>query len=192
MCCAVKRETCWHGATAHWIRTQRGLFLGMFRCLGPRQKALIKRSSLGGWKLGYQLHCRSSMGPTRLHLVNTFLPSLAQIRPRLPKATRGLTEHFKYNSFHHVFSYTSIQFHTKLNSFMIFFVILSSKKRSPQPIPSPVYLPFLICFTLLINSESRGVSCFDHIMRMPRVDLMGFQRKAELKSLHLFRCAHSV
>lgn len=106
MCCAFKVETSWHGATACWIRTQRGLFLGMLRCLGPHQKALIKRSSLGAWKVGYQLHCRSSMGPTRLHLVNTFRPSLAQVRTRLPKVTLGLTEHFEYMSFCHISSST--------------------------------------------------------------------------------------
>lgn len=82
-------RACWHGATAHRIRTQRGLFLVTLRCLGPNEKALIKRSSLGGWKVGYLPHCRSSMGPTRLHLVNTFRPSLAQIRLRLPKVTLG-------------------------------------------------------------------------------------------------------
>lgn len=134
ICCAVKGEACWHGARAHWIRTQRGLFLGMFRCLGPRQKALIKRSSLGGWKVGYQLHCRSSVGPTCLHLVNTFRPSLAQIRPRLPKAAHGLTEHVENISYYHISTLPNSQFNfTSKNNTFFFFVILSSTYALVNP-----------------------------------------------------------
>lgn len=49
-CRAAEEETCWHAATAHWTSAQRGLFWGTFRSLGPRQKALIKRSSRVGGK----------------------------------------------------------------------------------------------------------------------------------------------
>ena len=70
---------------AHWSR----LFLGRFRGPGPNEKALIKSSFLGGWKVGYQAHCHSSTGPTRLHLVNTFHSSQAEIRHWLPEPTLG-------------------------------------------------------------------------------------------------------
>lgn len=46
----LKRRKRWHAATARWIRARRGLFWGTFRSLGPRQKALIKRSSRVGGK----------------------------------------------------------------------------------------------------------------------------------------------
>lgn len=67
--------------------------------LQPRQKALIKSSSRGGWKVGYQHHCRSSVRPARLHLLNTSSPSPSQSWPRLPKTTPWRNELIPYSSY---------------------------------------------------------------------------------------------
>lgn len=148
------------GLEPHWIWTQRGLFLGMLRCLGPRQKAHIKRSSLGGWKVGYQLQCRYSMGPTRLHLVNTFRPSLAQIlkRPLTLQSTLNTSSSTFPLTFYH-FLNQSILFHTKC-------IYLATILSFP-PFPSAISRPFLICFTLLMKGRSRGVFCIDYVMKVP-------------------------
>lgn len=60
---------------ANKFRNQRGLFGGGEWGL-LSQKALTKRSFLGAWKVGYQLHCRLSMGPACLHLVTFTVLSL--------------------------------------------------------------------------------------------------------------------
>lgn len=165
---------CWHGATAHWIGLRQGYFWGCSgACMGPHQNALIKRSSLGGWKVSYQLHCRSLMGPTRLHLVNTFCPSLARIlkRPLALPSTLNISPSTTFPLTLYRFLYQSIKFHTKYNlaTILLFnsnFVIRSTLSPTLSRPPSPPSLPCLICFTLLMKGKSRGVFCFDH-MTMP-------------------------
>lgn len=96
----VRVQCCWwHGTTAHWIRSMRWLFLGPSMKLRPCQKALIKSSSRGRWKVGYQHHCRSSVRPARLHLLNTSSPSPSQTWPRLPKTTPRRNELILYSSY---------------------------------------------------------------------------------------------
>lgn len=133
----------------------------MFRCLGPSQKALIKMSSLGGWKVGYQFHCRSSMGPTRLHLVNTFRPFLAQIRPLLPKATLGLPSilnTFLSSTFSLILYHFLYQFNFTLNTillllfwnFVMLFFIHSTLSFNPF---HPLSIP--LCHLLYIIDEQQ-------------------------------------
>lgn len=143
----VRVQCCWwHGTTAHWIRSMRWLFLGPSMKLRPCQKALIKSSSRGRWKVGYQHHCRSSVRPARLHLLNTSSPSPSQTWPRLPKTTPRRNELILYSS------YSTVNIYFILVFFFSTRVPLISRAISSL-------LP-----TLLMKSGNRGVLSFGTLL----------------------------
>lgn len=66
-----------------------GYFWGRPRGCGPRQ-ALIKSSSPGGWKVGYQHHCRSSVEAGSFASTQHLRPvSLTALTPGSLKRPRG-------------------------------------------------------------------------------------------------------
>lgn len=125
-----------------------GYFWGRPTKPRPRQKALIKSSSRGGWKVGYQHHCRSSVRPARLHLLNTSGPSPSQTWPRLPKTTPWRNELIPYSS------YSSVN---------IYFIrVIFSTRIALLCRAISTLLP-----ALWMRSRNRGVRGFEHIMGEP-------------------------
>jgi len=162
----LRGETWWHACSyspaTPWIRNQWGLFWGMLS-----QKALIKRSSLGGWKVVYQLHCHSLMGPTRLHLVNTFhLPFSGRLESPAPWINPWpLNTYFSFTAAHYK------RKHFTLNWFFFCY-------------PCQVFLLLLHvnCFSLMINM-SRGAACFNHVQTMTSDKLKKTKVKMEFHFL---------
>lgn len=164
---------CWEGnmlACSHCPLDQSSerVIFGDVQEPGAPAESPYKEVLSGGWKVGYQLRCCSSMGPTRLRLVNTFSPSLGQIWPRLPEATRGLTAitPLQHLPSHSNSSYGS-QIHFTLNTTL--WSILSS---TPQPPPSkPCPLPHLF-YIIDEQQEQRCVTLWpDHCLRVNGISM---------------------
>lgn len=144
----------------------------MSTSLRPPQKALIKSSSQGGWKVGYQHHCRSSAGPARLHPLNTSLPSPSQTWPRLPRTTpMDEWAHLLFLLFHcEYLLYFSHFFH-----------------QSTPPLQG-----YLHSFAYIIDEEQEQRCAVLWTCHVNTFGLMGLYCKAELGLLFPFRWAESL
>ena len=146
-----------------------GLFLGMFRCLGPPSESPYKEV-LSGWVESGLSASLSLLDGANSFASSQHLPSLARIRPvaslTSPSTTFPLALLVPVNP-------------TPLNTalqLVIFCYLATRNTLSSTLFPSPIHLPSLVCFTLLMISRSRGVLGFDHIITKP-LRLGGFQNE---------------
>lgn len=161
----------WHGTAARWIRSKRWLFLGTSARLRPRQKALIKSSSPGGWKVGYQHPCRSSVEEAGSFASTQHLQpvSLADLTPGSLKRPRGRMSSSLIPAIEYL-PYCSPFLH--------------------QSNPPPLVWPHSLAYIIDKEQQQRCAGLWTCHVNASR--LMVLYCKAELEALEPFRWADSL